>query len=303
MKKYPYLLIPLPLIREIFRNPDRGINDIFDYGIYKSASTLEVDDTDAYKQVIYCLYRGGLTLSLQEKINTLIDEGVFNYDEVYSGFNGSEFYPEDNIAELDEYCNTDNTLKDEIIEFHKLRQGKNILELEYNIEAVADTYHKYGTFEGYPIISVSVKMMLDYYSNPKDRYEKALFAMYLGIRSLIGNRDYACTTADMVKCRMFGAKEKKELDFILKDASISKAYKSYTTKYHYTKMMKDLRVFNFIQSEIGYCRRTYISCKLSMIELADVIVRIKKEKSLVQKRKEIEKEKLSILSYLKSQMQ
>ena len=40
-----------------------------------------------------------------------------------------------------------------------------------------------------------------------------------------------------------------------------------------------------------------------MIELAEVIIRIKKEKPLVQKRKEIEKEKLSILSYLKSQMQ
>lgn len=302
MKKIPYLLIPLPLIREIFRNPDRGINDIFDYGIYKSAFTQKTDDTNAYKQVIYCMYRGGLTLSLQDKINTLIEDGIFNYDEEYSGFNGSEFYPEDNIIELDEYCNTDNTLKDEIIEFHKLRQGKDVLGLEYNIEAVANTYHKYGKFDGYPLISVSVKMMLDYYSNPKDKYEKALFAMYLGIRSLIGNRDYACTTADMVKCRMFGAKEKKELDFILKDASISKAYKTYTTRHYYDKMMKDLRVFNFIQSEIGYYRRTYISCKLSMMELADVIVRIRKEKSLTQRRNEVDKEKKDILHYLKSKV-
>ena len=39
-----------------------------------------------------------------------------------------------------------------------------------------------------------------------------------------------------------------------------------------------------------------------MNELAEVIIRIKKEKSLVQKRKEIEKEKRNILIYLKSQM-
>lgn len=302
MKKFPYLLIPLPLIREIFRNPDKGISDIFDYGIYKSASKLKTDDVSAYRQAVYCLYRGGLTWSLQEKFDAMINNGSFSYDEDYSGFNGSEFYPEENIIELDEYCNSDNAMKDEIIEFHKLRQAKDILGLTYDIEAMADTYHKYGEFEACPVVSVSIKMMLDYYSNPKDMYEKALFAMFLGIRSLIGNRDYACTTADMIKCRMFGAKDKKELKSMLTDAIISKAYKTYTTRHYYDKMMKDLRVFNFIQSEIGYYRRTYISCKLSMMGLADVIVRIRKEKSLTQRRNEVDKEKKDILHYLKSKV-
>jgi len=58
-------------------------------------------------------------------------------------------------------------------------------------------------------------MIFDYYKNSKTDHEKALFVMYAGIRSIIGNKNSAETTGSMIKCRMFGAKNQHELESII----------------------------------------------------------------------------------------
>lgn len=126
--------------------------------------------------------------------------------------------------------------------------------------------------------------------------------MYAGIRSIIGNKDFAETTGNMIKCRMFGAKNQAELELILNDKKVKSAYKQYTTDYHYKKMLKELVVRGFLMSEIGYNKRTYVSCKMDMKGLEDAIVEHIKQKSLNFKVKQLEDSRLQSINSIKRRL-
>lgn len=242
MEDFKYILFPLPLIQEIFKKPKNGFSDIFDVGIYRVAQTLQINEYNALKQLMYCYYRGGLTKSLQSELYRLEECEIFYSDEDYNGFSGYEFIPDTEIESIYEYCKEHQELKNEIEEFHRLRQVKDVLGITFDISSVAKTYKEYyavyNGFHNQPLVSISQKMMFDFYKNTKTDYEKALFAMYAGIRSIIGNKDFAETTGGMIKCRMFGAKNQAELELILSDRKVKSAYKQYTTDYHYKKNVK-----------------------------------------------------------------
>lgn len=296
MDNFKYILFPLPLIQEIFKKPKTGFCDIFSVGIYRVSQTLRINERNALKQVMYCYYRGGLTHGLKVQLDRLEGNGVFYSDEDYNGFSDYRFIPDTEIESIYEYCEEHKDLKNEIEEFHRLRQVKEVLDLRFDISSIAQTYRKYHTaydgFHDQPLVSISQKMIFDFYKNQKTDYEKALFAMYAGIRSIIGNKDFAETTGSMIKCRMFGAKNQPELGLILKDKKIKAAYDQYTTDYHYKKMLKDLVARGFLMSEIGYNKRTYVSCKLDMKGLEDAIVEHIKAKSLNLKFKQLKKKRL-----------
>ncbi len=306
MDNFKYILFPLPLIQEIFKKPKNGFSDIFDVGIYRVSQALQIDEYNALKQLVYCYYRGGLTNSLQSKLYRLKDAEIFYIDEDYNGFSDYEFIPDTEIESLYEYCKEHQELKNEIEEFHRLRQVKTVLNIKFDISCVSQTYKKYHSayngFHNQPLVSISQAMMFDFYKNTKTDYEKALFAMYAGIRSIIGNKDFAETTGSMIKCRMFGAKNKTELEFILSDKKVKSAYKQYTTDYHYKKMLKELVVRGFLQSEIGYNKRTYVSCKLDMKGLEDTIVEHIKQKSLNFKIKQFENSRLKAINSINQRL-
>lgn len=300
MDNFKYILFPLPLIQEIFKKPKNGFSDIFDMGIYRVSQTLQIDEYNALKQLMYCYYRGGLTKSLESQLYNLEQHEVFYSDEDYNGFSSYEFIPDEEIESIYEYCKEHQELKNEIEEFYRLRQVKNVLEIKFDISSVAETYKSYHAayngFHNQPLVSISQKMMFDFYKNTKTDYEKALFAMYAGIRSIIGYKDFAETTGSMIKCRMFGAKNQTELELILSDRKVKSAYKQYTTDYHYKKMLKELVARGFLQSEIGYNKRTYVSCKLDMKGLEDAIVEHIKQKSLNYKVKQFENRRLQAIN-------
>lgn len=300
MENFKYILFPLPLIQEIFKKPKSGFSDIFDVGIYRVSQTLQINEYNALKQLMYCYYRGGLTKSLQRELYRLEEGQIFYSDEDYNGFSSYEFIPDTEIESIYEYCKEHQDLKNEIEEFHRLRQVKDVLGITFDISSVAKTYKTYhaayNRFHNQPLVSISQKMMFDFYKNTKTDYEKALFAMYAGIRSIIGNKDFAETTGSMIKCRMFGAKNQAELELILSDKKVKSAYKQYTTDYHYKKMLKELVVRGFLQSEIGYNRRTYVSCKLDMKGLEDAIVEHIKQKSLNYNIKQFENRRLQAIN-------
>ena len=224
----------------------------------------------------------------------------FYSDEDYNGFSSYEFVPDEEIESIYEYCKEHEELKNDIEEFHRLRQVKTVLNITFDISCVIRTYQKYYTayngFHNQPLVSISQRMMFDFYLNPKSDYEKALFAMYAGIRSIIGNKDFAETT------RMFGAKNQAELELILNDKKVKSVYKQYTTDYHYKKMLKELVVRGFLMSEIGYNKRTYVSCKMDMKGLEDAIVEHIKQKSLNLKIKQLENRRLQSINSIKHRL-
>ena len=306
MDNFKYIIFPLPIIQEIFKKPKTGFSDIFDVGIYRVSQTLQINERSALKQLMYCYYRGGLTESLQKKLYNLKKTEIFDSDEDYNSFRGYEFIPNTEIESIYEYCREHQELKDEIEEFHRLRQIKDVLGITFDISTIASTYKTYYTdylgFKNQPLVSIKKEMMFDFYENPKTEYEKALFAMYAGIRSIIGNKNFAETTGNMIKCRMFGAKNQAELEFILNDKKVKSAYKQYTTDYHYKKMLKDLVLQGFLMSEIGYNKRTYVSCKLDLKGLEDAIVEHKKSKSLNYKKKKKKNSKLQSINSIKRRL-
>lgn len=76
MSRFDYIMFPLPLLREVFRKPKTGFRDILSVGIYRTAHTLSVTESDALTQLVYCYYNGGLTDSLQEELDLLSQNRV-----------------------------------------------------------------------------------------------------------------------------------------------------------------------------------------------------------------------------------
>lgn len=306
MENFKYILFPLPLIQEIFKKPKNGFSDIFDIGIYRVSQTLQINEYNALKQVVYCYYRGGLTSSLEQRFRQLEFDEIFFRDDDYNDFDGYEFMPDENIESIYEYCKENPDFQKEIEEFHRLRQVKDVLEMTFDISSILNTYKTYyiayNGFDNQPLVSIKKNMVFDFYENSKTDYEKALFAVYAGIRSIIGNKDFAETTGSMIKCRMFGAKNQDELEFILKDKKVTAAYNKYTTDYHYKRMLKELVARGFLMSEIGYNRRTYVSCKLDMKGLEDAIVDHIQNKSLTFKVKQIKNSRLQAINSIKRRL-
>lgn len=284
-KNYSYILFPLPILQEVFKDPQNGIRYIFDFGIYRASQTLKVDGTNALKQALYCYYRGGLTLHLNGRFETLIAKGVFHPDTSYNGFDttGKEFKAEEEISELAGYAKNDQDFYREVVEFHRLRQIKEVLRLRFSIESVIDTYwtyyNAYNGFRNEPLVSLKTSLLLDYTGN-KSEFEKAVFAMYAGIKSLIGEKEFVATTREMMVCRMFGAKNKKALEPILKNKKMKAAHSKYSKRYQFEKALDYLLAAKFLAAKIGIKRRTYLSCQLDYGSLAQKIEEHIREKSL-----------------------
>jgi hypothetical protein len=277
-KEYNYILFPLPLLQEVFKNPQNGFSHIFNYGIYMTASTQDVSDENAIMQVLYCFYRGGLTRSLDQKLKKLVAKKIFIPDEDYNGFSsdGKEFYPEEEVSAIRVYLPRDSTLHDEIVEFHQLRQIKDVLNITFDIEGVINTCKdlnkEYGGFPKSPRAMISTAMMFDFYKNPKSEFEKVLFATYAGIRSIIGQEKKFCeTTQQMIFARMVGAKNNEALIEALKNEKIKAIYEKYTVRYQKDKILNELVGKKFLASKIAVNRRTYLSCTLGYDELTNEI--------------------------------
>ncbi|MCD7898383.1 MAG: hypothetical protein LUH22_00470 [Bacteroides sp.] len=307
MKDYKYILFHLPMLQEIFKKPVNGFSDIFDVGIYNVATRQKVNCNNVFIQTLYCYYRGGLTPSLQQWFDGMAQQGFFCFPDKRTVFNESEFVPPSRDKNfLMTSCEYDPKLWQEVLEFYKLRQVKTVLRMKFKIDDIKNTYHKYDQayngFKNEPLIMIKTDMMFDFYKYPKTDYEKALFAMYAGIRSIIGNKDFAATTGSMIQCRMFGAKNATALAPILKDKKVKAAHTKYTTAYHYKKMLKELVALGFLKSEIGFNRRTYVSCRLTMKELEDAIITDIENKSLKSKVKQVEQSRLDSIKSLKRRL-
>ena len=268
---HKYILFHLPLLQEIFKKPKTGFSDIFDYGIYKTATTQKVSDYNAIKQALYCYYRGGLTNSLKRQFLQLVNDKVFTPDEDYNGFSEYEFNPEYEIELIIEYLKENQSLNNEIIEFHQLRQIRNVLNITFDIASISNTYNKlqkeYNGFPKSPLVMIRKEMIFDFYKNDKSEFEKVLFSTYAGIRSIVGRNKFCQTTQDMIFYRMVGAKNNDALNEILKDKKVKAIYQKYNVRYWRDKILNELLARNFLTSKVAIKRRTYLSTSLNYKEL------------------------------------
>lgn len=282
---YKYIIFPLPLLQEIFENSDTAYSTIFDIGIYLSAMTQNVSEYSAIKQAMYCYYRGGLTRNLQEKFDNLVNSNILPVELEYCGFDSYEFNPEDEINAITDYIKTDPKLANDIIIFHQLRQIKDVINVAFNIESIINTYNsfylKYQGFEHSPLVMIKIDTIFEYYHKKKSEFENILFAVYAAIRSLKGKgRDVVMTTQDIIFRRMVGAKNKQELDIILKNERIKAIYDKYNVRYQREKILNQLVARNFLSSKLGKNRRTFLSFTLSFPDLEKAVTNIIKKTNI-----------------------
>ena len=67
-------------------------------------------------------------------------------------------------------------------------------------------------------------------------------------------------------------------------------------------MLKELVARGFLMSEIGYNKRTFVSCKLDMKGLEDAIVNHIQNKSLNYKLKQVKNNRLQALNSIKRRL-
>lgn len=273
MQDFVYIMFPLPFVQQILTDR-RKLSDAFEYGIYKISMFQKVSDYNAYRQIVYCYFNldSNKVDNLTKYLKDELDKLDCVYDDDYRGFtsDGNNFDPEEIISILSEYGENNQEFHNRVVEFYKLRQIKDVIGICFNIESVTKTHDKYGDYNGEPLVSVKKEIMFDFYNNrnKKSEHEMVLFAMFMGIKSIIGNKDFCATTSDMIKCRMIGAKNKESLNKILKNDSKARYfYETYTTRRKYYKLLMELEKYGYIQSCVSCNRRTYISCKLNQEEL------------------------------------
>lgn len=275
MNNNPFILIPLSLLRGLIYEKE-VINDMYHIGIFCTSRKINITEDNALKDFVYCIYR-----AIEELPDKLIQEydkmDEFPYDYDYNGFGNQNFMPELEIEYLSDYCKGNPAFYDLVLEWYRVRQTYSVLGLKTNTVKytldIADRYRKEYSFDKCSFILLNAKVMNNICKS-KDTMnvgERAIWAMYMGILSIIGDKDFAQTTSGMIKCRMFGAVNQKELEFLLKNEALKKVYDKYTTKHQYNKLLNTIQDRNMI-TEIGLNRRTYVSTKLKDVnELVDAI--------------------------------
>lgn len=270
MSDNPFILIPLPILRDLIVDK-ATIENIFNFGIYFTAKKIIVSDYDARREFSYCIRKS------PEEISDKLRE---RYYEIYFPYSANSKLDLEHVKEMKQvkaFCDWNPDFHDSLREWSKVRIVHKTLQLdtknvEHIIQQVESCSQNYD-FNNCPLILVNAKVMMNLYEkrNNMKSDTRAMWAMYFGILSIIGKKEYAQTTSSMIKCRMFGAKNKEELNSLLRNPALKKAYDRYTSKYQYHKLLNIIQDRNLI-TEIGLNRRTYVSYKLKSIdELVDAI--------------------------------
>lgn len=277
-----YIAFPLPMIRKFFTEPKKAAADIIDYGIYRAAMGMSISAPESpYRQLTYEFIRQGLQMpqgelyrvphSISYKLIKLMKENGYLGTLDYGGFTPEsdfeQFDCEKDIKLLMEIADNDEYFRKEVDEWYRLCQVQDVVGVSFSVsehQQIKETYQRIESgFLGEPQVPVSCKtsILMERQEEAGTEHERAKLCLYLGIRSLIGRSDIAVTTCEAIKSRMFGAKNKVELNGVLKDKKLSGIYEKWCTRYQFDKLMYELRSIRLV-NKISFGRNTIVTCSL-----------------------------------------
>lgn len=117
-----------------------------------------------------------------------------------------------------EFGNENQRMK-EAAHFFNIKFG-NIERAMQKAKEIHDSVKK-----GTPFASVRLKMLWDYYDNPKKETDIACFCAFCAIKSILGNKEYIKTNKSLVIARMFGLIDSKNEETQEKVFSASSAHR------------------------------------------------------------------------------
>jgi hypothetical protein len=104
--------------------------------------------------------------------------------------------------------------------------------------------------------AISKEMLFSFRDDPQNL---DLFMAFVAIKSLIGWNKYIGTYRTVIVMRMIGAKNKKALEYALKNKDLKAIYDKYIKRRQFDRLIDRLLRKHFITAKIGYKRKIYIS--------------------------------------------
>lgn len=246
------------------------IYNILCIGIFRFAYSIRIQEESAIKEAVYCFHHE------RDKLSARLLSAVANYtDDYYRGYGGIG-YAENEMDALRPVFE-DEDLKLHLTEWYRIRQVLKLLDIDIpfnDIILCADKSKHILTEEGNPSICVNTNFIKNKLDDAKvgnlPARKRALLSMYLGILSLIGNKEYAATSSEAIISRMFGAKNKEQLSMYCEDEEFRKVYEQYSTRRKYYSLITELEEKGMIV-RYSYNRTTFISVKLDLDSLVKAI--------------------------------
>ena len=254
---YQIVNFALSLNRLFFvEQPQKAINTIFAYAANREAEKIQLDDYNVMRQVVYFYRRGKdiMPQNLRYKIDSIEDFPVVE-EEDFNGFQGDSFKPDEDIDCLLYYSQTDKiflTACRDFIKFYTAFNGDKKLGIDYKRDYYTEflQFYKNDLPKGKCVpTSLPHKLLLESQAKTDGRYF-AFLAMYSAIRSIIGRKTISETTKGFIYARMFGAKDEKELnELIKKNKSLAKYAEDWNPVHHRRKfagLLSELQTRGFI---------------------------------------------------------
>jgi len=252
-----YLQFPLCMLRNLFTDKKKTIDDIIEYGIYRFAKTIKYELYYVAQQLMYCYYRkqGDLTNDLYKTIQSYVDDEIIYLDEDYNGFSGTEFKAETEIEQILQIFGYD-PMTDEIdktkcdidfynnaIEFYQIRQAYSFLgitgDYDYCLKRGKEIEKTIPEHEPYP--SVNRDLFFEFRDHEKTEFDLMQFACYIGLRSILGKNSYCKTNKEMILCRAFGYISHEHLPETM-NPDIKALFDKYSKRYHIDKVLQSLEL-------------------------------------------------------------
>lgn len=297
--KIKYIRFPISFIRDMLVDKETGIRKMILYGYSLVADKSEINERNAYQQAMYCFYRydakcdeepGDKRLALPyyiwNEIRTLADYGSIEIDEDRFGFDGSgDFNVDTEVSALIDFGEKNQKFHNMVMDWYRLRQTADLFGLHIsNQDAMLNEYRKYCGREAKNTRMVSVKLsqLLEYLFQRKDEKQIMVFAAYMGVKGIIGNKPFARTTERYIIANMFGCMDEVELQTMLSKPGneiLSDLHSKYTTRKKFDGIKKELNENNFIPQWLSYGKAgTFVSCKLNHKQFVREVAKVLDER-------------------------
>lgn len=259
-KEFKYVQFPNCLLMETYKDIEQGLRLILSYGIVHYAKKLPYTLEDVARQTCYDYYRQKDRLQQFVRSTIRMAEVNNNFSETGSdGFSGASFYPEENISELLLLFKEDGSFKAACILNYQIHLACShdhlnitIPSYDYNIKGYNEALKLQGEFEKQfgsdAMPNCKVTMLFDFIDNPKDI---DLFRAYIGIKSILGRRNFISSNKPAILSRMVGCKSKAAFIYYTSDRFNRRKFllptvAKYSKRYHMDKLLLTLAERKYI---------------------------------------------------------
>lgn len=282
--EFQYFQFPLFLLRDLFTDKKKTLNQILKYGLFNYSKSFEYDETEVAKQVVWGFYRGGLPAILKKKLDDYIKKEVISLDEECSCFDINGFNPDGEIYEILEIFKIDKEFQLHAFEYYKINKSYRHFKIDGNMEACLLAAKQIEKLipEKEPFVMINSDHVFDFRNNEKTVLEIAQLAMFISMRSILGRKKYCKTNKKLITCRMFGFRNIKDVDSTM-DTANREYFDMFNNRYHFDKIKTLLELTWFIVTYSNHTRGLYIAVGKNMThrELAFAAEKSKKKNLII----------------------